>query len=103
VIAGTNVTPPEDASTVRLFDALDKQLVPEMAFAVITMPAERVKPLIVQFVPVAVIVPIDVVPPNKTMVAPDADVPVTEVLLVVRDDVVITGAAVCVVGEPTQT
>lgn len=103
VITGANVTPPAVARTVKLFEAFDKQLVPEIAFAVITKPDVNVKPVAVQLVPTAVIVVSTVVPAYKTMVAPDTDVPVTDVLLVVSDVVVITGAAVCVGDDPTQT
>lgn len=103
VITGAKVTPPAVANTVKLFEAFDKQSVPEIAFAVMTKPDVNVKPDAVQLVPTAVIVVSTVVPAYNTMVAPDMDVPVTEVLLVVSEVVVITGAAVCVGDEPTHT
>jgi hypothetical protein len=82
-------------ATVTEFEALDKQLVPLIALAVMTCPAESDSPLIDQEVPDATVDPRLTPSAYSSIVAADTDVPLIVVLLVVIDVVVITGAVVC--------
>jgi hypothetical protein len=62
VITGASVVPPEADVTVTLDDAFERQFAPEIAFAVMICPDKNVNPVIVQFVPLAIVEPMLVEP-----------------------------------------
>ena len=94
VIDGVKVVVLEPDMTVIPVDAFERQSVPEIAFAVITWPGVSVKPETVQAVPEAVVVPMFVLPAYSSIVAPDTEVPLIDVVLIVSGVVVIIGSAV---------
>lgn len=90
------------AVTVLDVEALEIQFVPEIAFAVITWPGKKVMPEIVHAVPTAIVFPISISSAKRITLAPETEVPVTEVVVVKMRLVEMTGAVVCVV-VPTHT
>ncbi len=83
-------------------DGSEIQSIPDIALTVMTWPKESVNPETVQFVAEAVVVATFAPSAYRMMIAPEADVPDTEVVVVKIGFVVIKGVAV-VEARPRQT